>query len=311
MGFPIMETGLHLDSAIPVFGRIATLAGVYRIDLTSVIDRIGVLAPELSDLAMVTVPHTFDRIAITTQLVKGGDGLDRALALSNACDPEQSKRLAILTSSDTHEVNLEVESLPGDKDGFAVTVQAFGKRSLVSDLDRLQRFGVAMNVATHIGALAQGLGDRPIGLTDRGDTTGARAWTLHVLQPNRDDAQRAATRERLTTVATALGVTAAQKNVIAGLHDALAGDRDSYAWLRIRSGETTPILGLVWANLAWEHVVRMMTAFYPTRDTSNRLGELSGATGANVAAAIELILGPTEPPRMSVAVTLEKGRTPS
>jgi hypothetical protein len=122
-----------------------------------------------------------------------------------------------------------------------------------------------------------------------------------------NDGERAATRERVAAAGAALGVTQAQMNVATALHDSLAKDNDSYASVRVTKSGLSRELGITWGGVAWEHVVRMMLGFYPAADNAASLGKLSGAFDAQVAAAVELTLLPTEPPRMRVAATLTKG----
>lgn len=305
--------GLELDQAIPVFARITTLAAAYGIDAAALLDRLTAVAPEVSEEALITVPGTFDRIAVGTRIARGNDGVDRVRVLSSTCDATQPARLEQLARAETRDLWVEIESVPHDLQAFAITVSAYGKRVLSSDLGRLAGFGVPGELIKQLDELTTTLvgRDKLIGLADRADTAGARTWTIQVAHRNADAQQRAATVSQIRSVATTLGVTEAQRNVVIGLHDTFAAGRDSYSWLRVREHKPGIELGVLWSDVAWEHVVNMMLSFYPNSGASIRLGELAGAFGADAAAGVELELGSTSLPGMRISVTLTKGRSQS
>jgi hypothetical protein len=298
--------GLELDQSISVFGQVATLGAVYRLDLTRFLDRLSALSPELAQEAIVTVPSTFDRIAVSTNIRRGNDGIDRVRVLAGACDRAQPDRLGQLFAAETRELVVEIESMPHEAEAFALTVTGYGKRSLAVDLARLEKLGVDV---AQLELLATSLvgGDKLIGLSDRADTTGSRAWTVHVAHRNGDDTQRAATRDRITSVAATLGIGVPQRHLVAGLHDALAGDRDSYSWLRVRQHTGGVQFGVLWPSVSWEDVVNIALTLYPKSGSSARLGELAGAFDANAASGVELELATQDAPKMRVFVTAAKG----
>ena len=287
------------QQASSVFGRIATLGGAYGIAVQPLLDKLVFVSEEVAAFVLVAVPHSFDRIAASTPIKRGGDVIARIAPLSEAADPDQLARFEQLAASDTRDLYAELDHGP---DGFAFTLQAFGNRKLDTDLSRLAAVGADTTGAREVAVLL-GAEDNLVGVTDRSGGT----WTMHVRQRNRDDAERAATRQRVAAAGAALGVTQAQINVTAALHDTFAKDNDSYAFIRLTKTGLSRELGITWGGIAWEHVVRMMLGFYPGADTAKRLGELSGAFDSQVAAAVELTLLPTEPPRMRVAATLTKG----
>jgi len=309
MGTSIPVKAFDLEAAA-LYGRLAAYARATRLDLSRFLEWLAPFGPELAELAMITVPDRFDRMAVTAQIARSGDGVDRLLGLVRAHQPEQAERLAALAGAETGEVNLELETVPGDVDGLTVTVHALGRRRLDDDLARLAGFGVPAASVGELRELAMTLGgdDRLIGLGDRAGSDGTR-WSLQVAHHNRDAAERAATRGRLDAAAAALAATDAQRHLVEALHDVFAGGRDSYALLRVDRGGVARELGVMWSGVAWEHVVRMMIGFHPGTDAAARLGELAGAFDADVASAVELVLGPTEPPRMRVAATVIGGRS--
>ncbi len=296
--------------AVEVLGRAIALAAAYGLDVTGLVEALTPFADRLSDRALVTVPDTFDRIAITTALGRGPAALQRASELTGAVDSRQAARVAELLGNDVNRVHLEVESRPGDALALATTVRAFGNRDLDAVVQRLA--GVSSAPAAAIDALTAGLvalggEDRLVGITDRATAAGPESWSLFVAQRNEGERARAATRARLDEAAARLGVSNAQRNVVQDLHDVFAHDRESYAWMTLRPDGLAPGMGVVWIDVPFEHIVRMMIGFQPASDCGRRLGELAGALDA-AAATVELQLLPTEPPHVRAAATIHGGR---
>jgi hypothetical protein len=290
---------VHVETSANVFGRIAALGAAYRIDVTRLLDAVATLAPELEQVALVATPHSFDRIAVMTHVPR--DGVERAILL---CDDDQRARIAALAATAMRGMVVELETVPGAPDRLAVAVQVLGQHALATELARLQGFGVAVDTARAI-ATTLGGGSQLVGITDRVDGRGARSWTLQIAQSNRDAAARAATRERVERAAPARGGTRAPPHKVAGLHDSLAHDRDSFTL--VHSGGDATTLAVVWGVVPWEHVVRMMLELY-RGEAPKQLGELAGAAAGDVAAMIEIGLGASEPPAMRVAAAIGKGR---
>jgi hypothetical protein len=302
-----------LESQADVFGRIATLGAAYGIDASGLLDRLSPLAPELASFALVAVPGAFDRLIVTTPLARQGDSLARAARIAALGDPAQTGRLDALTDAGTRALHFEAETVPGDPRAIAISLQAFGARALDRDLPRLAQFGVPAHATDALAAAAASLDAAYIGIADRAapppddSAEPERSWTLTFEHRARDTAALG----RVLATAEQLAATKAQRHVVEGLFATLAQDRETYAWLRVRPAGLDRALGIQWRGVAWEHAVRMMIGFYPNGSAPTKLGELAGAFGADAAAAVELVLGPSEPPRMRVATTLTKGRTPS
>jgi hypothetical protein len=295
-----------------VFGRVAALGTAYGIGVQGLLDRLVSMAPELSELAVVNVTSGFDRLSVATEVARAGDAMDRVRGISDACDRDQFERMGALVKGETRSVYIECESVPGS-DGVGVTLQAFGNRALAVDLERLASVGVSPAAIAALGTTARQLGgdEHLVGLSDRATPGGEATWTLHIAQPNKDAARRSATRDRVIRTATDLAVTKPQQNVVESLHDVLVHDDDSYTYVSTSRTQRSAELGVVWANVPWEHVVRMMIQFYPTNDCPKHVGELAGAFGTDHAAAIELVLRQSEPPGMRVAASLIRGRSQS
>jgi hypothetical protein len=276
-----------LVSQANVLARIGSLGGFYGVDLSAMQSALGALGPALAHHAMVTIPATFDRVEVTTRVAR-----DRLDAL---CNLDQLRRLGKLVP-DARELDLEIDS------AGTMTVRALGTRHVAADSELLANFGVGTLALDTLRDCAAHLGP-PFAIADREQLTG-RDWLFGFAQRNASDSDRATARMQLLTVARKLGATAPQCNLVDGLHDSLAKDRDSYAVLAISPEQTTLQLAVRWQNVRWETVIRMMLGFHPKSDAGKKLGELAGAADAEHAAAIELTLGPTEPPAMRVAVTL-------
>lgn len=272
--------------------RIASLAGFYDIDLAPVAELLAKLGPELAETTVVGVPVTFDRLAIFARVER--TRLDELLGR------EQLQRVDKLVGKlvvDARPVELEIEVGAA---GVAYTVRAFGNRSVAADSELLASFGVGTLALDSLRDCVAHLGI-PFSIADR--TRGsARQWSFQFAHRNETDAQRADTRARILAVARELGATRPQCNLVDGLHDTLAKERDSYTTLIVDPESTTLQLAVRWQHVRWETVIRMALGFRPKSDAGKKLGELSGAFDANDAEAIELLLGPSEPPELRVAV---------
>lgn len=271
-----------------VLARIASLAGFYDIELAPAAELLAKLGPELSRGALVTVPVTFDRLAIDARVPR--ERLDELV------DRDQLRRVDKLVG-ESHLIELQVEVSAA---GVGHRVRALGSRSIEQDCELLAGFGVGTLALDSLRDCAAHLGI-PLSIADRA-RGGAPVWQLQFAHRNRSDAERATTRARVLAVARKLGATAPQCNLIDGLHDTLAKDRDSYSTLIVDPESTTLQLAVRWQHVRWETVIRMAIGFRPNSDVGQKLGELSGAFNADEAEAIELLLGPSEPPELRVAV---------
>jgi hypothetical protein len=275
-----------LVSQASVLARIGSLGGFFGIDLAAMQSALGSLGPELAQHVEVSVPATFDRVAVTTRVAR-----PRLDELSNL---DQMRRLGKLIP-EVREVDVEVDS------AGATTVRALGSRRIAADSELLASLGVGTLALDSLRDCAAHLGT-PLAIADREQLVG-HDWMFVFGQHNATDSDRATARAQLLTVARKLGATGPQCNLVDGLHDALAKDRDSYATLGISPEHTTLQLVVRYQAVRWETVIRMMLGFHPKTDAAKKLGELAGAFDAEQASAIELQLGPTEPPAMRVAVT--------
>lgn len=276
-----------------MFGRIAALGDALRVDTRTLLERLTLLAPEVSEYAMITVPHTFDRIAVATGIKRRPEVLARVLEI---CGEDRARRFDRLAGTNARGAGVELATSP---DGLEVSLLAFGNRVAADDLATLESFGLRANAAAR--EVAAQLGSE-IAITD-----GTDGWVLHFEQPNATAEQRAATRTRVDTAAARLGATMPQRHMVEGLHDTLCGGRESFARL-VLDHDAAPRLAVAWGGVAWEHIVRMMIEMY-RGDVATHLGEIAGAFGADSAASVEVELAPTEPPAMRVTVILTGGQS--
>jgi hypothetical protein len=258
------------------------------------LQELTLLAPEVSDYAMISVPHTFDRIAVATGIKRRPEVLDRVREL---CGDDQARRFDRLAGADARGAAVELEcSRTG---GVDHALLAFGNRAPQTDLATLRELGMPANEIAE--SVAGALGDE-IAITDRRD-----GWVLHFEQSNATAEQRRATRGRIDRAAEQLAVTLAQRHMFEGLHDTLCQGRETFARLYLDHAAHTE-LAVAWGGVAWPHVVRMLIEFY-RGDVAKHAGELSGAFGAETAASVEVGLRSTEPPAMRIAVILMRGQS--
>lgn len=132
------------------------------------------------------------------------------------------------------------------------------------------------------------------------------SWTYVIAQANADASASDATSERIDRVAATLGVTEAQRRVATGLHRSLAREQPSRAWVRTRAGsaELAPIVGLAWDRVEWQPIQSMLAGFYPSLGAVGQIARLARAAEVEHA-TVELVLGPTDPPAMRIAMRLE------
>jgi hypothetical protein len=279
---------MGLISQANVLARIGALAGIYDIDISAMHAALGTLGPDLAQGTLVTVPITFDRLGVTTRVVRE--------QLDQICDATQLERIDRLAAP-SHAYELELES---GGPLLARTVHIGGGRDIEADLTQLSAFGVERATVETLRACTSELG-MPRAIADR-DEKVASSWRFEVRHPNSTPGERDITRRRLAAVARMLSVTTAQMNLVEGVHDMLAKDRDSDSVLFIGADGAPPRLAVRWRRVRWESAIRIALNFAPTVDVGRKMGELSGAFAAEAAESVELVLGPKEPPLMRVTV---------
>ena len=291
--------------AAAVLGRVATLGTAYGLPIGPFLEQLVDVGPDLAARCWVSVPAELDRLSVSTWL-GGADAAARLQRLADRADPAQPARAAQLVP-DARQLRVEIESVPGEASAIALSLLLTRARRLPVDLDQLATIaGMSASALAELRAAyaTLGAGEDPVALVDRVDAARAPSWTLLFRHRNDDPAQRDDTRARLRATAALVGATGAQRDLVDRVHDMLAGERPTQAGLRVAGGAFARELIVAWAQVPWEHAVRMMIGFDPRRDCARRLGALAGAAGSDEAAAVELVLGPTEPPHMRVTAQL-------
>ncbi len=252
-------------------GRVTTIGGLLGIKTSSLLLRLAPVAAECRDDLLLTIPHSFDAMSVTTHVT-------RELARSICGD--------------------WLDALPGDR----LALEISGASIMASSDEAALPAGSPDLVAE--------LGDELIALGHDGTT-----WTYVIAQANADNGE--ATIARIERVGAALGVTAAQRRIAAGLHRSLARGTSNRAWLRARGGVLDPVLGLAWDRVEWQPIQSMLAGFYPAagapkseRDGLRPVGGVEKIARLSRAAevehaTVELVLGPTDPPGLRIAVRLE------
>ena len=108
-------------------------------------------------------------------------------------------------------------------------------------------------------------------------------------------------RGRWRAALDACAVSPAQRRLIAAVWPVLAPDGAAVASLRARGDDGHPQLWLCFAAQPWDDVVKLAQGLHPSARVGDRLGELAGAFDAARVEALELGLGPGEPPGLRIA----------
>jgi len=275
----------------------ALLGTTCKVEVAGLLARIDALRDEFAEWATLSLPHGFDRIAAGTRV-----GIDRLRAV---CDAEQAERVALLAGEHGRTVGVEIETVPGKVPAFTIRVQVGGTRVLAADLAHLAAFGVQAPVCDAAREAVRALGaEQLVSITDQVAVDGARSWELRVAQTNHTAQLSAATRARIDLLAASVGVTAAQRRVAGGLHDSLAREQLTHAWIRIGQRTIAPVVGLVWDRVEWQPIQRMLAGFHPAGDPVARIAQLARVTDVELA-TVELVLGPSDPPAMRILVSVE------
>ena len=275
----------------------ALLGTTYKVEVAGLLARIDAMRDDFAEWATLSLPHSFDRIAAGTRV-----DLDR---LRGVCEAEQAARVELLARDHARTVGVEIETVPGKVPAFTIRAQARGTRALEADLAQLAVFGVQPPVCDAAREAVSALGaEQLVSITDQVAADGTPTWELRVAQTNHTEQLRSATRARIDRLAASVGVTAAQRRVAGGLHDSLAREQLTHAWIRLGQRTIAPAVGLVWDRVEWQPIQRMLAGFHPAGDPVARIAQLSRVSDVEVA-TVELVLGPVDPPAMRILVSVE------
>lgn len=276
--------------------RIGALGMSYGIDAMPLLEKFAPFSDELTRNLRIAVPHAFDRIAVGTRIATSGDGLERLRVMCGADIAAVASELAGTARKD---LGLELELTTTG--AIEVALYALGARDVEADLAAMARLGASATAIDTTRPMIAALGGELAGLSAR-SYADTRGWALRLVQHNATPDETTATCARITTVGEQLGATLAQRNLIGNIHDMLAKGAPTSATLRASSDRLERELTVGWPAVSWNSLVRIMTNLYPKADAGNRLGELAGVFDAIETAALELVLGPSEPPGLRIAV---------
>lgn len=290
---------LDTISYAAAIARIQTVGTLLGVSVDRLLASVGENKDGSAQRLRVWISDGFDRVAV---FAAAPGGARRAERFGENSDAVLASAIPAL---DARPGQLFVE-LETDPAGLAVEVQALGRGAIDDDLARL-RSVAPVGDATH-AVLAQraaelAVGGRSAGLSARFEPPATRQWALHVALA---DALPVA-RDALSRVASGLGVTAPQRNLIAALHPVLGARSAAVATLRMGPGLVYPELVVTYHDVAFEPVIRILIGIHPGVDVARRLGSVAGACNAERAAALAIHLRDREPVGLRIAFDLEQG----
>ncbi|MCC6993738.1 MAG: hypothetical protein IT370_03810 [Deltaproteobacteria bacterium] len=192
----------------------------------------------------------------------------------------------------TREVTLRART-GGQGAGLGMALRLTGAAPPGEEGARLLGVGLPEPLTSALLGLVTSLGGVSNGLEVGADVRG-----LHVAV---DVHLSGGSSDRLHPVLDACAVSPAQRRLVSTLWPVLAPDGAAVASLRAHADDRRPQLWLCFAAQPWDDVVKLAQGLHPDARVGDRLGELAGAFDAARAEALELALGPTEPPRLRVA----------
>ncbi|HTM19797.1 MAG TPA: hypothetical protein VL172_04795 [Kofleriaceae bacterium] len=304
---PTSVSNAHVLASVPL-SRLATLGAALQLPLGRLLETVSGFPAELSRMAAAIVSADFDRIRVVTVTDAKEPVVARMIELAGSIDRDQPRRLDELIGQ-AERIALTVGTVAGRTDALTLAIDGWGRRSLDEDLESLARVSRAPAAELdRLGQVARPLAaDGVAAVGDQVDGDGKPSWNLRLRHRNSDDQQRSQTRARLDGAAEMLGISTAQRNLVAGLHDVLCRGRDSWSRLQLDGERLQPTLAVLWSDVPWEHAVRILIGLVADEGATRRLGAVAGAADTEMAAQLELELRPDDPPRMNVTVDLGKG----
>jgi hypothetical protein len=239
----------------PEIVRVGSLLGIKT---SALMPRLAPLEEHLARELVITVPHGFDAMAVSTHV-------DRATALA-VCGPW-------------------LDALAGDQLELEISAASITARS-----DEAALPPDAPDFLTALGELAAVGWDGTM-------------WTSVLEHGNADEAARDATAAWIDRVAETLGVTEAQRTIVAGLHRSLARGMPNRASLRSQGGAVESSLTIAWDRVEWQPIQSMLGGFYPRGNGVDKIGRLARAIDTD-SATVELVLGAKDPPGVRFAFKL-------
>lgn len=128
-------------------------------------------------------------------------------------------------------------------------------------------------------------------------------WTYVVEHSNTDDSTLGTTLARLDAVAEKLGVTMQQRLIATKLHRSLSRGAPTRASLRVKGQSVAPQLAISWDRVEWQPIGSMLGGFHPQQGVIGQLPRIARTCEVEDA-SVDLILGPSDPPAMRIAMRL-------
>ncbi|MBA3462395.1 MAG: hypothetical protein H0T46_20705 [Deltaproteobacteria bacterium] len=128
-------------------------------------------------------------------------------------------------------------------------------------------------------------------------------WTYVLEHSNSDDTLLAGTLARMDAVADKLGVTMPQRLIATKLHRSLSRGAPTRTSVRVKGNTVAPQLAISWDRVEWQPVGSMLGGFHPQQGAIGQLPRIARTCEVEEA-TVDLILGPSDPPAMRIAMRL-------
>lgn len=128
-------------------------------------------------------------------------------------------------------------------------------------------------------------------------------WTYVLEHSNSDDDALGATLARMDAVAEKLGVTMAQRLIATKLHRSLARGAPTRTSIRVKGTTVAPQLAITWDRVEWQPIGSMLGGFYPQQGAIGQIPRIARTCEVDDA-TVDLILGPSDPPALRIAMRL-------
>ena len=128
-------------------------------------------------------------------------------------------------------------------------------------------------------------------------------WTYVLEHSNGDDEALGGTLARMDAVAEKLGVTLPQRLIATKLHRSLARSAPTRTSLRVKGGNVAPQLAITWSRVEWQPIASMVGGFHPQQGAIGQIPRIARTCEVDEA-TVDLILGPSDPPSLRIAMRL-------
>ena len=271
------------EAAAQLFGRLATAAAAFELDVTKLADECMVLGTGLERFARVTTDDEFSTLTVT----------GRRPAQESANRLERSAFLELGMSRGTDEISIVDHRIgPGTVDEDLALIRAGGVPALL-EAELEHRLAI---LCPH---------GKTVGLTTRFGDDRERSWMVHTRHDHHDAASSAASIQRISRVMDRCGITDLQRKLVENVHGPLCRKGIAVASVGTTLESANSELRLSYQNLSFEVIVRLLGGIYPEGDHAKQLGSFAGAFDADVAASLVIVLGDVEPLHMLFSIEVQ------